>query len=245
MYFTICIPAYNRAHTILRTLESVKKQEFNSYEVLIIDDGSIDNTKETVIQYIKQNALDGRFQYFYKENGGKHSALNLGIEKASGTFFIILDSDDWLAENALSNLYEYCKKIESDDSFCGVMGKSVNSEDGKMIGDLFDLSNPVSSYFDYHFIMPQKMFVNDCFEANKTKILKQYRFPEEPGMRFVPEAWMFDQIGVKYNLLLTNDVFRYVEYLDDGITKDGDFKKKKYKRFSLSLHFQNRKYFAE
>ncbi len=231
MYFTICIPAYNRAHTILRTLESVKKQEFNSYEVLIIDDGSIDNTKETVIQYIKQNALDGRFQYFYKENGGKHSALNLGIEKASGTFFIILDSDDWLAENALSNLYEYCKKIESDDSFCGVMGKSVNSEDGKMIGDLFDLSNPVSSYFDYHFIMPQKMFVNDCFEANKTKILKQYRFPEEPGMRFVPEAWMFDQIGVKYNLLLTNDVFRYVEYLDDGITKDGDFKKKNIKGF--------------
>ena len=104
-------------------------------------------------------------------------------------------------------------------------------ETGEMIGDLFDLSQPESSYFDYHFILPQKMFVNDCFEANKTKILKQYRFPEEPGMRFVPEAWMFDQIGVEYKLLLTNEVFRYVEYLEDGITKDNNFKQKNARGF--------------
>ena len=231
MYFSICIPAYNRAYTILRTLESVKNQPFDSYEVLIVDDGSTDNTKETVEQYIIKNSLEDRFRYFYKENGGKHSALNFGIEKANGTFFIILDSDDWLSDNALLKLYEYCKQIENDNSFCGVMGKSVNSENGEMIGDLFDLSQPESSYFDYHFILPQKMFVNDCFEANKTKILKQYRFPEEPGMRFVPEAWMFDQIGVEYKLLLTNEVFRYVEYLEDGITKDNNFKQKNARGF--------------
>ena len=226
MYFSICIPAYNRARTILRTLESVKKQSFDDYEVLIVDDGSTDDTKETVGSYLKENSLEDKFLYFFKENGGKHSALNLGIEKARGVFFMILDSDDWLADDALNNLAGYCKKIENDDSFCGVMGRSVNSENGKMIGDPFDLTNPVSSYFDYHFIIPQKIFVNDCFEANKTAILKQFRFPEKPGMRFVPEAWMFDQIGVKYNLLLTNDVFRFVEYLDDGMTKDCDFKKR-------------------
>lgn len=231
MYFTICIPAYNRAYTILRTLDSIKMQVFDSYEVLIIDDGSTDNTQETVMQYIKENELANKFQYFYKENGGKHSALNLGIEKAKGIFFMILDSDDWLAENALQNLHVHCKKIEHNDEFCGIMGKSVNSEDGKIIGDLFDLKESVSSYFDYHFIMPQKIFVNDCFEANKTKILKKYRFPEELGMRFVPEAWMFDQIGVKYKLLLTNEVFQLKEYLDDGITKDRDFKKKNARGF--------------
>ena len=100
-----------------------------------------------------------------------------------------------------------------------------------MIGDLFDLRNPVSSYFDYHFIMPQKIYVNDCFEANKTKILKQYRFPEEAGVRFVPEAWMFDQIGVQYKLLLTNEVFMCKEYLEDGITKDDNFKVKNARGF--------------
>lgn len=231
MYFTICIPVYNRAYTILRTLESVKKQAFDSYEVLIVDDGSTDNTRETVLQYITENDVGRKFQYLYKENGGKHSALNLGIKMANGEFFIILDSDDWLAEGTLQRLYMNCQKIEKDESFCGVMGKSVNSKDGKVIGDQFDLQDPVSSYFDYHFIMPQKMFVNDCFEANKTKILKKYRFPEEPGMRFVPEAWMFDQIGVQYKLLLTNEVYKYVEYLDDGITNDSDFKRKNARGF--------------
>ena len=100
MYFSICIPAYNRARTILRTLESVKKQSFDDYEVLIVDDGSTDDTKETVGSYLKENSLEDKFLYFFKENGGKHSALNLGIEKARGVFFMILDSDDWLADDA-------------------------------------------------------------------------------------------------------------------------------------------------
>ena len=59
----------------------------------------------------------------------------------------------------------------SSDLFCGVMGRSVNSENGKMIGDPFDLTNPVSSYFDYHFIIPQKIFVNDCFEADRKSVV--------------------------------------------------------------------------
>lgn len=226
MYFTICIPAYNRAHTILRTLESVKNQAFSSYEVLIVDDGSKDDTKTVVEKYIQENGLEEKFFYYFKENGGKHTALNFGIDKAKGEFFVILDSDDWLTENALEIMHGYCEQIANDDSYCGVMGKSVNSATGEIIGDLFDLSNPKSSYFDYHFIIPQTKNVLDCFEANKTAILKEYRFPEPKGVKFVPEAWMFDQIGVKYHLLLTNDVFRCVEYMSDGITSDSGLKQR-------------------
>lgn len=226
MYFTICIPAYNRAHTLLRTLDSVKKQAFSSYEVLIVDDGSTDNTKEAVERYIAENGLGDTFFYYRKDNGGKHTALNFGIEKAKGQFFVILDSDDWLTDDALEKLHMHCKKLENDEKYCGVMGKSVDIANGQMIGDPFDLTNAESSYFEYHFIMPLTMHVNDCFEANKTEILKQYRFPEPPGVKFVPEAWLFDQIGVKYNLLLTNDVFRLVEYQADGMTNDGQWKRK-------------------
>lgn len=225
-YFTICVPAYNRAHTILRTLESIKTQSFSSYEVVIVDDGSKDDTTATVQKYIEENGLQEQFFYYYKENGGKHTALNFGIEKAQGEFFVILDSDDWLVENALESLHSYCEQIKSDDSYCGVMGKSINSATGEIIGDLFDLTDPKSSYFDYHFIIPQTRNVVDCFEANKTKILKQYRFPEPAGVKFVPEAWMFDQIGVQYHLLLTNDAFRLVEYMADGITSDSGLKQR-------------------
>ncbi len=226
MYFTICIPVYDRRATVLRTLESVRAQSFQDLEVLIVDDGSTDGSGDVCEAYIKENGLDDRFRVFRKPNGGKHSALNAGIGLARGAFFIILDSDDWLTDGALEKLHGLCEQIAEDDSFCGVMGKSLDSSTGRMIGDPFDLSRPVSSYFEYHFVMTQKMHVRDSFEAVKTALLKPFRFPEQPGMRFVPEAWLFDQLGIKYKLLLTNEIFQEKEYLQDGMTLDPDFKRR-------------------
>lgn len=224
-YFTICIPVYSRKDTIIRTLSSIMTQNFQSYEVIIVDDGSTDGTDIVVKQYLDEKE-DDRYIYIYKENGGKHSALNVGIRNATGKFFLILDSDDWFVENALNSLYSHCVEIENDDTCCGIMGRTINSDTGEIIGDLFDLNNPVSSYFEYHFILPQKMYVQDCYEAVKVSILKQYSYPEQKGMRFVPEAYIFDKIGIKYTLILTNDVFRITEYREDGMTLDKDFKKK-------------------
>jgi hypothetical protein len=69
------------------------------------------------------------------------------------------------------------------------------------------------------------MYVHDCFEATKTKLLKRYKFPEKADMKFVPEAWLFDQLGINYNLLLTNTIFRETQYLNDGMTKNPNFKR--------------------
>ena len=226
-YFTICIPTYNRAHILVRTLDSIRNQEFSDYEVLIIDDGSSDNTKEVVEEYTNQHQLNNKFHYYYKENGGKHTALNVGIEKASGVFFLILDSDDWLSNNALEIIHSHCKQIENDNNFNGVIGRSINASTNSIIGDRFDDDYKVTSYFEYHFVLPFKMFITDCMEANKTEILKKYRYPEPDGTKFVNEAWLFDQIGVKYKMIATNDVFQFKEYQDDGITKNAyDYKTK-------------------
>lgn len=225
MYFSICIPAYNRGYVITRALDSIRTQSFESYEVLIIDDGSTDNTKEIVNDYIKKYDLFEKFAIYYKPNGGKHSALNIGIDKAKGKFFLILDSDDWLAEDALWRMHGMCTKVQDNDNYCGIMGRMWELESGKIEGSLFDLSNPVSSYFDFHFTMKKEKKFN-CCEVNKTELLKKFRYPEQEGMKFVPEAWLFDQLGVKYKLLLTNDVFRYSEYMADGMNADKLFKKK-------------------
>lgn len=223
-FFTICIPTYNRGYIIARALDSIKNQRFKSYEVLVIDDGSKDETETIVTRWIFQNLGEGTYKYIKKENGGKHSALNKALDIAKGDFFIILDSDDWFSENALESMAKMCEKIRKDDTFCGIMGRmKENSKD--IEGNLFDLRNPVSSYFDFHFRIsktPGKRF--NCVEANKTILLRQYRYPEEKDMKFVPEAWLFDQIGIKYKLLLTNDVYQYSEYLSDGMNADKEFK---------------------
>lgn len=219
-YFTICIPTYNRANLLIRTLESIRKQQFDSYEVLIIDDGSVDNTREVVETYITNYGLEKKYKYYYKVNGGKHTAINVGLDNATGKYFIIFDSDDYFTEKAFENIYNYCQKIDNDMSYSGVMGRSIDISNNKIIGDLFAKEDLISSYFDYHFVLPFKMDIIDCLSVDKTEILKKYRFPEPDNTKFVNEAWLFDQIGVRYKMLLTNDVFRYVEYQQDGITKN-------------------------
>ena len=78
MNITICTPTYNRGNLLGKLYESLKKQNYKSFQWLIIDDGSIDNTEEIVAQFIKEKVINIR--YIKKENGGKHTALNLAID---------------------------------------------------------------------------------------------------------------------------------------------------------------------
>lgn len=228
MYFSICIPAYNRAQTISRTLDSLVKQTFKDFEVIVVDDGSIDDTERVVSKY--NGIID--LKYIKKENGGKHTALNKGIDYASGTFFMILDSDDWLVDNALEIFYSMCEKIKDNDKYSGALCRSINAATGKIIGDYIPKEYESFSYIDMHFNLRGKgIDIGDCCECNKTNLLKKYRFPEEPGMRFVPEAWLFDQIGMKHLLLTTNEGVKICEYLEGGITRDNQFKIKNNRGF--------------
>lgn len=223
MYFSICIPAYNRAHTISRTLDSLVKQTFKDFEVIVVDDGSKDDTEKVVLQYKSLVAL----KYVKKENGGKHTALNKGIDEASGLFFMILDSDDWLVDTALELLHSLCEKIKDNEKYSGVLCRCVNNETGEIIGDSIPGEYESLSYIDMHFsLRTKRVNLGDCCECNKTHILKKYRFPEEVGMKFVPEAWMFDQIGVNHLLLTSNIGVKICEYQAGGITLDTNFKTK-------------------
>jgi len=92
-FFSIIIPAYNRADRIIDTLESIKAQSFKDYELIIVDDGSTDNSKESITQYIASNNCEN-WHYHYKVNGERGAARNYGISKASGKWITFLDSDD-------------------------------------------------------------------------------------------------------------------------------------------------------
>ncbi|MCH5597635.1 glycosyltransferase family 2 protein [Niabella ginsengisoli] len=89
---SVIIPTYNRAKTLPKAIVSVLSQTYQNYEIIVVDDGSADNTKEVVEQY---NSV----QYIYKENGGQASARNTGLTLAKGSFIASLDSDDeWYPE---------------------------------------------------------------------------------------------------------------------------------------------------
>lgn len=214
-YFTVCIPAYNRAYILDRCLESLINQTFKDFEVILVDDGSTDSTEDLVQAYQKQLDL----HYIKKENGGKHTALNVGIQNASETeLFLVLDSDDWLDKGALQILKDIWDSFTNEERniFCGIMGKCRN-EEGKNIGNLFPSNPYITSYLEFHFGGHN---FGDCCECTKTSIIKKYSYPEPEGTKFVPEYYIYDQIGLIYKLYCINNVICYREYMKDGITQN-------------------------
>lgn len=217
MFLTICIPTYNRGYILERALNSLLMQTDKDFEVIIVDDGSTDNSETIINKYIQQK---DNWHYIKKEkNGGKHTALNRGISCAVGEYFLILDSDDQLTNDCVEKfkaIIYSSQYIDSDVSLCGAIGKCRNIK-GETIGAYFE--NDKISYLDMHFFNHGKRY-GDCCECIKTSILKQYSWPEDPNTCFIPESYVFDKIGLDYKLVTDNSIFRISEYLNDGITNN-------------------------
>lgn len=230
--FTIFIPTYNRNYTIKRCLSSLSRQTFKDFEVLVIDDGSTDNTIEIVNSF--NDLLN--IKYFWKENGGKHTAINLGIEKANGEFFLILDSDDFLMDYALELFYKHWDELDNKSEYCGIMMRCREMHKNGIIGNKFPSSPFISNYIDFHFLSgPRNGGYGDCCEIIKTDILKNYRFPDIKSTRFIPESYIMDQIGLHYKLKCFNEIVQIKEYQADGITKNRkNYNKKNYIGYLLN-----------
>lgn len=123
--YSIIIPCYNSEKTIERALDSIKEQKVNEYEVLIINDGSTDKSKEIISKYIES---DDRFKLINKENGGQATAVSRGIREAKGEYIVQLDSDDTLKSNALETIDS---EIESNDILS--FGFDFVDESGKLL----------------------------------------------------------------------------------------------------------------
>ncbi|MEO6302540.1 MAG: glycosyltransferase family 2 protein [Bacteroidia bacterium] len=108
MLFSIIIPTYNRAVLLQETINSVISQSFQDYEIIIVDDGSTDNTVEII-----KPLLSNKLKYFYKANEERSIARNFGADNAIGKYLIFLDSDDKMKEDHLSSIYDFiCKQTE-------------------------------------------------------------------------------------------------------------------------------------
>ncbi|MBQ5805140.1 MAG: glycosyltransferase family 2 protein [Erysipelotrichaceae bacterium] len=108
---SIIVPVYNTAQYLGRCLDSLISQSFTDIEILTINDGSPDNSKEILLKYAD---LDPRIRYIEKENGGYGSVLELGIKEASAEFFMVCDSDDYLSAQCVERLYKQATESDLD-----------------------------------------------------------------------------------------------------------------------------------
>lgn len=210
---TVFTPTYNRGYTLSRLYNSLLSQTYMDFEWLIIDDGSIDNTSMLVDSFILENKI--KVRYLKTGNGGKHRAINKGVALAKGEFFYIVDSDDYLPENALERIIFFMEQIKYNDSFAGVCGLKVYP-DFKVVTQNF---NYVELNTDMISIYEKFRVKGDMAEVFKIEILKQYPFPEFVGEKFISEGIVWNRIAQQYNLKYFNEPIYICDYFEDGLTK--------------------------
>lgn len=212
---TIFTPAYNRKKELSVLYNSLLVQDYNDFEWVIVDDGSVDDTESLILDLKNENKMN--IVYFKQENKGKSKAVNQGIKLAKGDLFLCIDSDDYFLPNVLSMINREYENIKNDDSIAGLgfLHYKVNTEE--VIGTKFPNENMVDTYFNIYNLYKVK---GDKQLMFKTKIMKEFLFPEIEGEKFVPEALVFNRISQKYKMKFINKAIVYKDYLESGYSNN-------------------------
>lgn len=209
MIFSIIIPCYNSENTIVRALKSVVEQTFLSFEVIIVDDGSIDNTKKVIERYLYDK--DIYYKYIYQKNQGASVARNNAVRHAQGNYLAFLDSDDEWDSNKLQIQYDFLKKLSC-----------------KFISCKFTLDQYSSSFKD---INVKKYFFKDFLISNRTStpctVIEKRLFDEIGGF---DEKLRYSE---DYNLWLKVSLKEPLYFLNLSLVK---LYKKPYGESGLSSH---------
>lgn len=217
---TVFTPTFNRAHTLGRVYNSLLNQTEKDFIWLIIDDGSNDNTKELVQRWVDENKI--KIEYYYKTNGGKHTAMKMGWEKANTKYLLAIDSDDELTPDAIEVFNQIWKNIEREgleDSFAEVSGLT-HTTDGKLIGDFFFPAN--TSYADsfWHEMVLKNKNNNEhigCWNLAKLRdcAVIHDKFWLSDRVNLIGEGVLWARIGRKYKARYLNKGLR-IYHFDAG-----------------------------
>ena len=209
-FLTVFTPAYNRAKTLPRTYESLKKQSCKEFIWLVVDDGSQDNTRELVQEWQKkENGF--RIEYLYKENGGMHTAHNTAYEYIHTELNTCIDSDDCLADDAVQKIKDKWKEIKDKD-YAGIIGLDADLT-GKVIGKSFPEGLKETTLTGYYAAGGR----GDKKLVYRTEVIRKYpQYPEFPGEKYVGLNYLYLLIDQDYKLSVLNEVLCNVEYQPDG-----------------------------
>ena len=210
---TVFTPTYNRAYILQRCYESLVRQTSKDFIWLIIDDGSTDNTKSLVDQWIKEKN-EFEIKYVYKENGGMHTGHNKAYELIDTELNVCIDSDDFMLDNSVELIVDFWSKYGSN-RYSGIVSLD-NDDKGNIIGT--KLPNKKSIKLCDFYDMGGKGDKNLIY---RTDIMKKYPpYPEFQGEKFVPLDYKYLLADQEYDLLILNEPTCTVEYMEDGSSRN-------------------------
>ena len=210
MLLTVFTPTYNRAHTLPKLYESLKRQTSADFEWLIVDDGSTDNTRELVSEWTREGVINIR--YIYQENGGKPSAHNRGAKEALCELFICVDSDDYLTDNAVEIIAGAWGCADSDKVGILAFKALENGDSVTSVSDADVKSFTLKAGYDSFGL------VGDTALIFRADVLTGFEFPTFEGEKFIPEGYLYDMIDTVGELMVVREKIYICEYLNDGYT---------------------------
>lgn len=219
-FITIITPTFNRAYLLENLYKSLCFQTNKDFEWLIVDDGSTDNTREIVDNFIK--IANFKISYMYQQNKGKHAALNLGIEYINSDLTLIVDSDDYLLDTALENIYQIHLKYQNNNKIAAYAFLKCYPNGNPVID--IDCEECAHNYIDYRI---KNNRPGDMAEVFKTSILKQYKFHIFENEKFISEDTAWIEIAKLYDFIFINKSIYVCVYKSDGLSAND--KKMKFK----------------
>lgn len=164
---SIIVPVYNAEKYLEECIDSILAQSFKDIEVLLIDDGSTDNSKTICERYA---LADRRIRFFHQENGGVSLARNTGLEYARGEYVVFVDSDDVVAPNYLQTLQNLSTR--GDFAICGYTREQSQLGEKEVSQMIYNVSSFIRQIFDESLIHPNiwmMLFKNDIIQSNKLR----------------------------------------------------------------------------
>ena len=209
-FLTVFTPAYNRAHTLPRTYESMLAQSCKDFVWLIVDDGSSDSTGELVRAWQKKdNGFEIR--YIYKENGGMHTAHNTAYENIDTELNTCIDSDDCLAPGAVEKILRKWESVR-DCGYAGLIALDADM-DGRIVGKGFPEGLTETTLTGYYAAGGS----GDKKLIYRTDVINRYPpYPVFEGERYVALAYKYRLIDQAYKLAVLDEVVCNVDYQPDG-----------------------------
>lgn len=212
MLISIIVPIYNSETTLKRCIESLINQTYRDIEIILINDGSTDNTCEILEKYKK---IDDRIIVVNKINGGVSSARNVGIDIAIGKYLAFVDSDDYCELDYIYRLYSTIRKDDTDLVSCGIFQESLKrkltNKNGtfKSNAEVGSIINKINKSFVYG-----KLYKKDIIDSNNLKFDIDMSMGEDT--LFVSSYLIFIEKGIS---IVEECLYNYLDASNESLSK--------------------------
>jgi glycosyltransferase involved in cell wall biosynthesis len=226
---SVVTSTYQREATLPRLYESLQAQSFRDFEWVVVDDGSTDGSGELIRAWSERAGFP--IVYHRQENRGMGIARNRAIERASGTYCALIDSDDWYLPQALERMVATWETIppQRRAEFANVEGLRVDA-DGELVLDRYPADVFDSNYFELRALHGIR---GDSVGMYRREVLSAHPFPEDLGWHVTP-AITWNRIARRHRTRFVNEVWAGTDYQPGGLSSNDTELRLRFRRGQLA-----------